>query len=392
MKKTWLRLALAGVTMTSLGAALAVGCTGDDTTPAVLPDAGNDQNVVDTGKDVTPIPDGGTDGSVLENAKVIAVQAAPGFPALRFCFGIGLKADGSDAVIAPLAPLPDSIAKVGQPYPGLFQGTGGPLPDLGLDLSNKALTPYLLVAGNATVAGDVKPDGGSAPIGCDTLIEGDAGLVSGTDFIKLPTLPAGTLAKGTTVMLAVTGCLASDPGGNARCGSTWNNTTGNVKLVGFVLDRKVADAGAVGVQVAHLSSALAGFAGPTVSSYLVGPIVDSGADAFVLPQTQNQAYGELKPATALANTLDNADTTAFSFTVNAADGGVLKTIALPLATIVKFSTVVSASAGTYFANGANYTFVVVGDPTQATFLDDAGTIFNTKSVHVMGFPNNPKVK
>jgi len=390
MKKTWLRLALASLAVTSLGGALAIGCTGDDTTPAVLPDAGNDQNVVDTGKpDTTPIPDAG-DASTPARAKVIIVHAGPGLPPIRFCFAIGLKADGSDGIIAPLAPQPDQKSNPAQPFAGVFNGTGGPFPDLGLDLSNKALTPYLILASKITT--DVKgADGGSAPVGCDTLIETDAGLVAG-DIIKLPTIPAGTLANDTTVLLAATGCIASDPVGVGRCGSTWNNTTGNVAIKGFVLDRKVADAGTMGVQVAHLSSATQGLLQGGATTGVNTALADTVADAAT-SLTTSQVWGELKPATAVAAPLPNAAGTLFMVTVNnpSADGGApVVTAPYPLDFVVKTSTGISdAGATPYFHTGANFTFVILGDPTASKFLDDAGTIFNTGYLHAVAFPSNP---
>lgn len=391
MNKTWLRLALAGLAVTSVGGALAIGCTGDDTTPAVLPDAGNDQNVPDTGNDVVIPPADGGDAAVPENAKVIVVHASPDVPAVRICFALGLKADGSDGVIAPIAPIPDSLANAQQPFPGLFPGTGGALPDLGIDLSTKALTPYVMIA--SKISTDVKPtDGGSAPVACDTLIEGDGGLTANVDFLKLPTIPAGALAKDSTLLLAATGCLpkAADPTASvARCGSSWNENTGNVGLQAFVLDRKVTDQAKMGAQVAHLSSPVEGLlqAGSTVGVNTA--LFDSVADASV-SLTMGQKFGELKPATASAHALANASTGAFVVTVNnPTDGGAaLVTVPVPLPTVAQLSTGV-ADAG-YFQNGANYTFVILGDPTAPSFID-AG-VFNGYSLHVLAFPNNPKVK
>jgi hypothetical protein len=42
---------------------------------------------------------------------------------------------------------------------------------------------------------------------------------------------------------------------------------------------------------------------------------------------------------------------------------------------------------TYFAPGANYTFVVLGDPRASTIVD--GGLFNGYSLHALAFPNNP---
>ena len=387
MNKTWLRLALAGLAVTSVGGALAIGCTGDDTTPAVLPDAGNDQNVPDTGNDVTPQPDAG-DGAVPTHARILITHAAPGLPAVRFCFATGKLADGSDATLAPLAPQPDYVTNAKYPYAGVFPGTGFPQPDLGLDLSNKALTPYLILASKITT--DIKgADGGSAPLGCDTLLETDAGLTA-ADFVKLPTIPAGTLANDTTVLLAVTGCLGGNAGGAARCGSTYDATNGNVAIKGFVLDRKVAAAGTMGVQVAHLSSATQGLAQGGTTVGVNTALFDTVADAAV-SLTTAQVYSELKPTTAAANALPNPNGTVFILTINnPLDASAPTTVPVPLANIVQLSTgIEDAGASPYFHNGANYAFIILGDPSVPKYLDDAGTIFNTSYLHPIAIPTLP---
>ena len=388
MKKTWLRLALVGLAVTSVGGALAIGCTGDDTTPAVLPDAGNDQNVPDTGKDVTTPPDAG-DASVPARARVLIAHAAPGLGAVRFCFAIGLKADGSDAVIAPLAPQPDYVTNVKYPYAGVFPGTGFPQPDLGLDLSTKAVTPYLILANS--IKTDIKgADGGSAPLGCDTLIQTDAGLTA-ADIFKLPTLPAGTFASNSTLLLAVTGCVGGNAGGAGRCGATYDATNGNVGMKSFVLDRTIA-AGKMGVQVVHLSSATEGLLQGGATTGINTALLDMVADASV-SLTTAQVYGELKPATVASNALPNPDGTVFILTVNnpSPDGGApVVTSPVPLANLVRLSTgVVDAGASPYFHNGANYAIIILGDPTAPKYLDDAGLVFNTSYLHPIALPTLP---
>lgn len=381
--------------MATVATGIAAGfaaCTGDDTPPAVFPDAGSDVVVVDTGTDVsTP------DAAPLENAKVIVVHASPDVPAVRVCFGIGTKADGSDAILSPLPPLPDVRSSSGQPYPGVFPGFGAQMPDVKVDLSPVAVTPFVVFA--SAVKDVERIDGGTADggalAGCSKLIGGDAAsLVAGVDYLKLPTIPQGTLAKGTTLLLAMTGCLpiATDPNATAaKCGSDYNGGTGNVAAKLFVLDRKLGDPAKLGTRVIHASQPLDGVNTAAGSIGLVASLTtvfDGGSGSqTIVAAGDGFKFGEQKPTASLGVTFPvaAADGT-FSIAGALADGGTVSAASFPLTNVHALSTGASTGADAYFGKGHNVAFVVVGDPSQS-LVTDAGT--NGTALHVLAFPTDP---
>ncbi len=387
MKNKWLAW---GFVAAVAGAATAgtAACSGDDTsTPQ---DAGSDMNVIDDG-----VPDTGTDtGSDAADAgparaKILVVHASPDVPPVRICFAVGTKSDGSDAVIAPFPPLPDKT-EGSLPFPGLFPGTGGPLPDLGADLSQKVIVPYVIIA--SKVASDVAPaDGGVAPVACDTLLQGDGGLTANVDYMKLPPIPSGTFMPGKTLLLAATGCLptSADPNANViACGADYDSTLGNVAIKIFDLDRIIADTQKSGAQVAHLSPKL-------FTGLLAGVTeIDAGSDAGVVyePITPNNApvnYAQLKPAPAASLSLPPASNAALVLSAVNPDGGApIATFPVPFTFIYASTTGQLVGADQYFTANSNYTFVVVGDPQKA-FLSDAGV--DGYGLHVLAFPNDPPI-
>jgi phosphoribosyl 1,2-cyclic phosphodiesterase len=214
----------------------AFACDGDTTPPSFF-DGGSDATTSDV------VQDGpGPDVVTTTHAKVIVVHASPDVPTVRVCFAIGLQNDGSDGVIAPISPLPQT---------GLAPGTGGALPDLGVDLSQRALTPYVILASKIT----------SSAARCDTLA-GDAGtLTQNVDYFVLPTIKNGTLAPSTTFLVAATGCVPSaiDPAADTTtCGASYDSTKGNLSLQIFTLDRVIGNTQRFGAQVAHVASPAAG--------------------------------------------------------------------------------------------------------------------------------------
>ncbi len=371
------------------GAAL-LSCDGDDTPPATFPDASADVVASDVTTDA-PDVDGGSDADAGARAKVILVHASPDVPAVRVCFAIGTKNDGSDAVLAPFPPLPDKAVGA-QPYPGVFPGTGGTLPDLGQDLSGKVVVPYAVLA--SKVSTDVATDGGIAPVACDSLIAGDGGLTPGVDYIPLPPIPAGTLKPDTTLLLAATGCFPTavdSKASAALCGADYDTQKGNVAIKGFVLDRAVADAQKTGTQAAHLSSQVQGLLqGGNATGITVGVIVaDAGGYQPVTSNADPVAYGQIKPAPASALSLPPASSAELSLGVLDPDGGpALSVVDVPFASIYTATTGQTQGADQYFVAGANFTFVILGDPTQP-FVTDAGV--NGYGLHVLAFPNNPPV-
>ena len=85
---------------------------------------------------------------------------------------------------------------------------------------------------------------------------GGLGLVEGVDYWDIGTLPAGTLADGTTTLLAVTGCAPgrdrTTPRTTARC--RYDVRTGNLGIWAAKLDTTTPlDGGSIGAQFAYAS-------------------------------------------------------------------------------------------------------------------------------------------
>ncbi len=373
------RLALAACALPLFVAA----CDGDDTPARSLSDARADTQ--------QPV-DGSTDAIVEDagqRAKVVIVHAAPDVPAIRVCFAVGTKADGSDVAIVPLPPLPDQVISP-QPFPGIFPGTGGVFPDLGVDLSAKVVVPYIIFA--SAVKDDVRSDAGPPKLGCSELLSNGPNSLPGTAYFKLPLLLAGTFGTGKTLLLAATGCLPNDTQGAALCGAGYDTTLGNVALKRYELDRAVTASGSqIGVQVAHLSSPVEGKLQGPVNAALIGPVDASAGDAFVEPFANNVHFGDLAPKPAAAVALaDPLQTALFASVQNPDSGAPLANVVVPLSVVYQTTTGQSSGADQYFKTGANYAFVIVGDPTEPTFLDAGG--FNGKSLHFLAFPSDPPTK
>jgi hypothetical protein len=359
-----LRSALALFVGSSLVCA-AFACDGDDT-PAKFFDSGS-----------TPT-DAATDGAdasdaAVVHAKIIAVHASPDLPAVRFCFGIGVQNDGTDGTVMAIAPTPSTPV---QP------GGGGPLPDLGVDLSQDAVTPYVVLASaipaNAT---------------CDALVGKDAGLSAGTDYFVLPTIHRFAIESNSTFLTALVGCLptASDPSADiTTCGQTYDTGKGNLALTMFQLDRVVANTQRFGAQIAHVSTPATGvwsalYTASTVNAVLHPLVADGGPDLVI---AQGVTEGTLAPSSAASLAFPVVDQTSIIVSAVNPDGGTTPTeSAIPLPLVYEATTGQATGENAYFTNGANYTFVFVGDPRQSEVLD--GGAFNGYSLHLLAFPNDP---
>lgn len=391
-KNTWIRLGLGSVVAvaTTCGITLSA-CSGDDT--VTDDDATTDGYTPPT--DSGP-GDSGPDGGEL--AKLIMVHGSPDIPAVRICFSVGLAADLSDQQMSPLPPLPNQISGP-LPYPGLFPGTGGVIPRTGTDISSVYIVPYIVSAAKLAALGFV-PDAG-APKDCRDALVGDAGgLVEGTDYWKLPAIPAGTFTTDSTFLLAATGCLPNTTvAPSAKCGSDYMANTGNFRIRAFKLDRATPAAGMVSAQFAHASSPIQAVLMQGVRPAFfhadggVTPITgQGGGDGGGGGGTVN--FGELKPQTA-APAAVNPATDGFGVLYTGADGGT-ETMALPLSAIQNLTT--GSATPSMFVNGQSYTFVALGDPQEPQFIDmtgDASTPdggrFNGRSAHFLAFPNDPPV-
>jgi hypothetical protein len=293
--------------------------------------------------DATVMPDGPamTDAPpdvFVPQVKVLVVHASPNLPAIRLCFAVGSKPDGSDATFVDAPPFPD---------PRVDPGGAFVLPKIG-DLSG-VVVPYAINATKAT--------GQSS---CASVLALDAGLVPGGDYQKLAPIPAGTIAGMKTVLLAVTGCLGTTFDANAsaaRCGSDFSPLLGNLAMRAFELDRSPHN-GQLGVQLAHLSPPLSTVAAALKNAPDASPI-------FIAPIATSVRYLETKPTPAAAVVIPSVQSTVISVDVLDPDGGVN-----PIAT---YTFPLPGDAG--IINGANTTFTLLGEP-------DSG-------LRVIALPNDP---
>jgi hypothetical protein len=402
--------------------AFGAGCSDDPEAPK--PDSSTADVVVPptdapVTTDAPVVTDAATDADAaapLPRAKVLSVHAAHGLPSVRFCFATGQKDDGSDANVSPLPPLPNDdtqSAAAGLPYPAVFPGTGGPLPDLGNDLSQVAITPYFIDA--ATIKLEVKSNAKARA--CDELLgKGDAGLPA-AKYWKLPTIPKGTLAAGKTILLAGTGCPADyagqyDPAGSsatviaANCGGA----PGNLKIESFVLDNMAGtDATKIGLQILHLSPGVDNLLAKPAGGKTVGQTFTAGDAGFVAATYADPAvFGALSPATAAKVSAPNLAADGIGGRVLTADGGTLVGANGPvivmqswgLSYVLTTGDKTGAGIATYYPAGKNYTSVVVGSPLAPQFINpldggagaaDAGGVFNGKTLHVLVFPSDPTI-
>jgi hypothetical protein len=328
---------------------LLVGCGGDDT-----PSKYHDATVMETSMEAA------SDASV-DRGKVLLVHASPNFPAVRWCFAAGLKADGSDAVPLAATPLPDT----GQGFPQLAPGAGFVLPDIG-DLSG-VVVPYAIDANKIKTT--------IRPTTCAAVLPQ---LVLGGDYQRLGPIPAGTFAPGKTVLAALTGCLptAFDPGANVvRCGGDFNPLAGNLSLRTFDVDR-TGSMGKIGAQLAHLSAPLSGSTSNAGLDVGFRNAPDAGT-IFYVQVASSVKYGHLEPPSAAQVQLPSPSQSAVSVGIPDLDGG-FSVFTFPLSDVAAWS---GSTADQWFASGASYTFVLSGQP-------DAG---DGGELHVIALPSDPTV-
>ncbi len=439
-RMTLIRLGVASLLVGGVVAAgaLAAGCGGDDNGNN---GGGGDDSGMDGTTQVPPGDDGstpGNDGGGNSNkdgggggdadaapapvhGKVILVHASGFAPALRFCYGSVTTFDGGDAGTVTMLPVPPSPNTA----LGVPPGTGGPAADSTTDLQDRTLEIYAI---NSASVSSVLPTDAGTELSCDKLIgskalAADAGglaLTQGLDYWDIGTLPAGTLADGTTTLLAVTGCTPGQTDTSAafiECPAGYDHNVGNLGMWYTKLDNtSPIDGGSIGAQFAYASFPFSQVAeqDPAAVGFLVNTTVqleagtpDAGdaGDAEVeaaaptsivvpvpIPIANGVMYGQLAPAglfSASGVTFDGGSS-FFVSSIGADGGGTQVSTAIPLPSIQAISA--PNATGSIFANGAGYVFVLVGNPTQPSFTvpdgGDAG-VFNLLSAHVLGFPTNP---
>jgi hypothetical protein len=427
---TWIRYGLASVILAAgaLGT-LAIGCSDDDSSGGTGTDGGSKDAAKDSpiiGNDASegggPV-DSGRDGEggppPAPHGKVIVVHGSQDLYPIRFCFGTGQADDGSDLKVTPIAALPHDdtaqpVSATAPLGPALYAGTGGPLPDL-IDLSKVAITGFVINAqkiGPTATGGtnDIKSNANERS--CDAMI-GATGTNPGTgltsaDIIRLPTIPKGTFASSSTHIVLLNGCLGGNAAGAIKCGPGYLDagTAGNLNLKITQQDRTTTDGG-MGVQFLQGSTpwdgvlsaqSLGTYAGTVAGFADLTPIADGGTAVPISTPLGPVKFPQLTPATAQPNPgLGSRVPQATAFYVRAinGDGGTIANVPLPLNVIQLLSgqhNPQDGGAGSMFADGYNFTFVLLGDPDPTVGQlggPDGGPAYNGHGVHVIAFSNDP---
>lgn len=416
----WLRYGLASTIAAFAGLGLTLAACGDDD------DVGPGTPDTGTGSETgTPDGGGGADTSTPPAdagafAKLTLVNATAdmgpnmalnvrGDAMIRICFKQGTTQ--ANLGVAPYPPLPDKPsagAPAGTPA-GIPYGTGGTFPSFGLDLEGRIIVPIVMNVRTLVQKGVVNPGNNSPGTTCDELVGGNAdaaaGLTANVDYWELPEIPAGTFKKEKAYVLALTGCVGDTTLVNKdKCGA--NPPTGAAPGVGNLAvkiletTRAPVSATDLGIQFLHASSEANALFGPTAGNFPIEPglMADpTDAGSFKAATAAAVPYGTLTPAQAVAKTSDG-DYFVLSKTNPVPANGPLAPMPLPL--IQALSGLGLPVAPTVYVNGANYVFIVTGDPQAPTFSTTDGGIpgdggdgsqFNTRSLHYLAFPTDPTI-
>ncbi|WP_394823210.1 hypothetical protein [Pendulispora albinea] len=282
-----------------------------------------------------PRPDA---GPRLGNARVILVNAtADDALSLRFCFALG-------KTVQPTPAQPDR-AGGGQPYPGILPGTGGYLPDNpDTNLAAFELTLYAISA--RVLASEAEQGDASAGPrkSCRELIPS---LNENVDYWRLPPIPKGTFAQGTTWVVA----------------ATHGGTRGPLQLRYAPLDRTSRDGSPPRFQFVHLSPEAEALAPSGVHPAIVTAATgDAGARTSDLGGPLR--FGQ---ATVDARAVDvDPKTGAFVLLSGGTDAGGTSIGNQPPQPIpVAEAYTVGPGQPEYIAPGKPYALVYVGDPARS---------------------------
>lgn len=225
------------------------GCSGPDNSALVAKDAspsdgagGSGGSILDApGTDVDAQPtDGGEDAPVLDAppADSSFVSDGPsvftffhGIPnarAVRVCFEVQ---EGGALVPQAVRPVPDNA--LGLLYGSAFSGEGLD----GVDLETHDVRPVVFAGALEKIAEDA----------CDELDSPPEGVAR----VALEVIPAGSLARGRSVLMVASGCVAGpvdDPNATAVCGPDFTPSKGNASLLIASMER-TSPPGALGFQV-----------------------------------------------------------------------------------------------------------------------------------------------
>jgi hypothetical protein len=257
----------------------------------------------------------------------------------------------------------------------------GPAPYSGFDLTPLSVSLY-----------GVSPQVAQTATG--TLAGGAAGcadLVANSQASLLGTIAPGTLQRGAAYLVVIAGCDANDDAGPS-CGAGYDASANNLALHISRVDNTTAalDAG-IGVQFAQASSQWEAVALAQNGGYggTIGEVYDAGLPVVV--GTASLGAGVVPSNAVVTNEFANPNAT-FMTVALLADGGQSPIGALwGIHAMQAFTYGIddagapNSPAGGFLTTG-NWTFVLVGDPSQPAFVDGG---YNPFFAHVIGLPNQP---
>ncbi len=403
-KKNWLRYGFAAVLAGSTATSFLVACSGDDDVKPVIttPDTGT---TADTGTN----QDGGGGGDAAPDAgpalpKLILVHAANEAGPVRLCLArseTNANPDPKTDTLPVVPPLPYKNATgLGSDtnVVAIPPGIGSVLPLATLDITTINIKAVVIKPGALIRVGA----GGNAKT-CSELMAaavyaGGANdptkLNENTDFFVLPTIPKGTFKANETYVGLVTGCpagLGLDTLGIAKCGPGYSDTTSNLRVLGYKLDKSTPGGAGNVVQFIHGSSHVDAFL-PTGNNS-VKPFItlspDAGADGGDRQFLDNTGV-TFATTSATSTVVPNPGaktTAAISFATS--QFGVTTAGPTIAGGVSTWQTLGGAGVTdpTFFKAGRGYTFIAVGDPQGN--VDPATGDF--RGIHFLAFDNDPVV-
>jgi hypothetical protein len=341
-------------------------------------DGGSDVSVVDAPfGDVADsvAPDAPADAPMPEPPGVLFVQASPSLSDTVFCWSVGNASPSmTDSPYPSTTPMPASN------YPGVPVGGAVALADASSMLGGDLTVWALDAAGVAAVVqrGDCAQ---THDCTCYNLLQNAA-----VTKHQMPSIPSGTIALDATVVLWARGCLASDQNASVqRCGADWSPSTGNLRMDFATMpgaSLPAPDSGALTVQAAQLSPALALLAGDA------GAVVSFGAqgatDASVV--TTLNAPDQILPSAPLQVTtrIPLASFGQLGFAVDVAgDGGAHLWMSLAQSLDLVDPT---QDPTQYFAQPTSYLVTVIGDPAGASPGTTGDASYDGTGLHLLVVP------
>lgn len=388
-------------------------------------DTGLDADAASPEPDAQESPEAST---TLANVFVVNATSDAKATPVRICIGYGDPANGGAIIVTGgLNAFPDAPRSPDFAMAGLYPGYGVRLADdpqlATFDPAYRTFSVFVIDATQiAADTADGGPDaGGEVPceglIGTDGLgLSGVGGgsLQIGSQYWYVGTVqscqdnPAGCLLRGTSWVVAVTGCA---PGENAseaaRCPQDYEVATGDLSLTVWQLDGVTPVDGGIGAQIANASLAwdtvTRDVGADTWAGFWTQPA--SGSPTLV-PITQTSPFATLTPQTLATMPALPYDGGA-GFGVEMVLGGspvgpgncpAVGPCVPPLLEsfpAIDGLTYRSPPPGGSFAVGEGYVFVLVGDPLQPAYVNpqDGGVatpstgVFNGKSPHLLAFPS-----